>query len=222
MLRSLQGTLYRVHSFTLRATSGLFATMFSLPQPRKLISWLPEGDSRVLGKQTIQADILDVYEDDFPLEHLLRLMSGLPTTKVDSLADFEKVVRIAEKWDTSGPLSIIRHSLNSKQFLEQDALRCYSIAKHFGWGAEAKAASTHTLVLDLCDPIHTPIMELMSSKDLLVLLELHRKRRDLLRDLLDSPERFAAGNRFVRFLGSLFDFINKPCTARHITVISVE
>ncbi|KAF8182683.1 hypothetical protein BJ912DRAFT_977545 [Pholiota molesta] len=191
-LRSLQGTLYRVHSFTLRTTSGLFATMFDLPQPRKLLS--PECDDRVLENQTIQAETLDVYEDDFPLEHLLKLMSGLPTAKLDSLDDFEKVIRIAEKWDTPGPLSTMRHSLISKPFLAQEPLRCYSIAKHFRWDAEAKAASTHTLVLDLCDPIHTPIMELMSSKDILVLLELRRKRRDLFRDLLDSPERFAAGN----------------------------
>ncbi|KAF9482838.1 hypothetical protein BDN70DRAFT_874419 [Pholiota conissans] len=192
VLRSFQGTLYRVHSFTLRTTSGLFATMFSLPQPRNLLS--PEGDSRTLGKQTTQASILDVYEDDFPLEHLLKLMSGLSTPKLESLDNFEQVLRIAEKWDTPGPLSTLRHSLTAKKFLDQDPLRCYSLAKHFGWSAEAKAASTHTLVLNLHDPIHTPIMDQMSSKDLLCLLDLHRKRRDLFRELLDSPERFAAGN----------------------------
>lgn len=192
ILRSNQGTLYRVYSFTLRTTSGFFATMFSLPQP-KYSSQNPA--EKFANRSQVPSEILDVYENDFPLESLLKLMSGLPIPRWNSVDEFEKVLGLAEKWDTPGPISTMRHSLNSKVFLEKHALRCYAIARHFGWDAEAKAASTQTLVLDLYDPIHTSIIDRMTSKDFLRLVEFHRRRRNLFRQLLDSPERFAAGNR---------------------------
>lgn len=193
-LRSNQGTLYRIHSYTLRTTSGFFATMFSLPQPKRSCTLQHEGRAdRLLGS----SDILDVYENDFPLEILLKLMSGFPIQQWSSLAELEKVLKLAEKWDTPGPISSLRLSLTAKQFLERHPLQCYAIARHFGWDAEAKICSTHTLVLDLFDASHTPIINQMTSKDFLRLVEFHRKRRDLFRKLLDSPERFAAGNRSV-------------------------
>ncbi|KAF8970843.1 hypothetical protein BDZ97DRAFT_1652051 [Flammula alnicola] len=192
VLRSLQGTLYRVHSFMLRTTSGFFATMFSLPQPTSYYSI--QSQDREPGKPDVYPDILDVYENDFPLERLLRLLSGLPIPKWESIDDIERVLGVAEKWDTQGPISSMRSALSSQCFLGQHPLKCYAIARHFGWDAEAKLASTHTLTLDLCDPVHASIMDQMSSKDVLLLLDFHRKRRDRFRQLLDSPERFAAGN----------------------------
>jgi len=181
VIRSLQGTLYRIHSYTLRTTSGFFESMFSLPQPTN----------------SQNSDVLDVYEDDFPLELLLKMISGLGLPKWESISDLERVLTLAEKWDTPGPLWIMRNCLTSQQFLQDHPLRCYALATHFNWGDEAKIASTHTLTLNLYDLSHIPIMDEMSSKDLLPLINLHRKRRDLFRELLDSPERFAAGNRYV-------------------------
>lgn len=156
ILRSFEGTLYRIHSYTLRTTSGLFSTMFSLPQPEEI----------------------PIYESDFVLERLLRLLA-------------------AEKWDTPGPIASIRSALTCPRLLTSDPLRLYVLAKHFDWNEEAKLASTHTLKLNLHDPIHAPTLARLSSKDLLPLLNLHRKRRDMFKRLIDSPERFAAGNSAV-------------------------
>ncbi|KAF8152584.1 hypothetical protein B0H34DRAFT_800984 [Crassisporium funariophilum] len=189
VLRSNEGTLYRVHSYTLRATSGLFNTMFSLPQPQ---SCRPQGQHAEM-RETFP-DILDVYEGDLAMEPLLKLLCGLPIPKWKSLDNLGRILALAEKWDTPGPLASMRSALSSQQFMAHYPLRCYSLARHFGWDHEAKLASSHTLSLDLYDPIHANALDHMSSKDLLPLLNLHRKRRDLFRELLNSPERFAAGN----------------------------
>ncbi|KIM35439.1 hypothetical protein M413DRAFT_32470 [Hebeloma cylindrosporum] len=178
VIRSLQGTLYRIHSYTLRITSGFFESMFSLPQP----------------KNSLISDVLDVYEDDFPLELLLKMIIGLPIPRWKSLCDLARVLALAEKWDTPGPLSIMRNALTAPQFLHDHPLSCYSLATHFDWKEEAKIASTHTLTLNLSDPSYSLILGEMSSKDVLPLLDLHQKRRNMFRELLDSPERFAAGN----------------------------
>jgi len=206
VIRSLQGTLYRIHSYTLRTTSGFFESMFSLPQPR----------------DSPNSDVLDVYEDDFPLELLLKMISGLALPKWESISDLVRVLALAEKWDTPGPLSIMRNALTSLQFLQDHPLRCYALAAHFNWNDEAKIASTYTLTLNLYDPSHSPVMDEMSSKDLLPLLNLHRKRRDMFRELLDSPERFAAGNRYFFSQAGFITVNDRALPVHHTTVIDAE
>lgn len=216
VLRSTQGTLYRVFLFTLRTTSGFFETMFSLPQPADCV-----GDGRI-SKADLQT-VLDTYEPDFALERLLKLISGLAISKWENIDDLERVLILAEKWDTPGPIAHMRYALNSHHLLQNHPLKCYMLAKHFGWEAEAKLASTHTLTLNLLDSIHTPILDQMSSKDLLPLLNLHRRRRDTFRELLNSPERFAAGNRCVHNYTDFFVMqrLIAYSLVRHITVIDV-
>jgi hypothetical protein len=202
VLRSLEGTLYRIHSYTLRTTSGFFETMFTLPQPKNN-----------------PTDVLDVYEEDFALECLLKMISGLTLPKWRSISDLTRVLTLAEKWDTPGPLSVMRSALTAQQFLQNHPLHCYSIATYFGWNEEAKIASTHTLTLDLHDSAHSPLMDEMSSKDLLLLLNLHRKRRDMFRELLNSPERFAAGNRHVSVQQSFNTAADTILSALHTIAI---
>lgn len=199
-LRSLEGTLYRVHSFTLRATSGFFATMFSLPQPKSCAAEYrtdPRGQVRAEPTRERYPEALDVYEHDRAIEPLLKLMTGLPVPRWESLDDIERVLTIAEKWDTPGPISSVRYVFSAKHILERDPLRCYLLARHFGWDAESRLASTYTLALDLHSRVHAPTLDQLASVDLIRLLNLHRRRRDMFRDFLNSPERFAAGNRWV-------------------------
>ncbi|KAF4622257.1 hypothetical protein D9613_009011 [Agrocybe pediades] len=187
VLRSIESTLYRVHSFTLRNTSGFFDTMFGLPQPNG--STRPQSTT-----------LLDVYEGDFELERLLRLMFGLTIPRWSSLEELERVLNIAEKWDTPGPISVIRRALSSGTFIHSHPLKCYLIATHFGWVDVARLASTFTLALNLYDPMHSSTLNELTSKALLPLLELHRRRRDMFKELLNSPERFAAGNSSSKLL----------------------
>ncbi|KAF8059832.1 hypothetical protein FPV67DRAFT_339972 [Lyophyllum atratum] len=196
ILRSFEGTLYRIHSYTLRTTSGLFDTMFNLPQPMKC-KGANQGHREQLGSGEdgdYEPEEIPIYESDFVLERLLRLLCSIPVPSWESYDDVDRVLTAAEKWDTPGPIASIRAALTCPQLLTSDPLRLYVLAKHFDWKEEAKLASTQTLKLNLHDPIHAPTLARLSSKDLLPLLNLHRKRRDMFKRLIDSPERFAAGN----------------------------
>jgi hypothetical protein len=62
------GTLFWVHSYTLKTMSGWFRTMFSLPQK----------------SAPAASDIIYVDEDAYTLESLLRMICGLPIMHVDS------------------------------------------------------------------------------------------------------------------------------------------
>ena len=194
VLRSIEGTLYRLHSYTLRRSSGLFDTMFSLPQPKTCRlshnhHYSTSGDAR------LYPDILDVYEADFPMEEVLKLIYGILTPLRSSFYEIEVILSLAEKWDTKGPIASLRSAFSSPQFIDQCPIRCYALSRHYGWDYEARLASTRTLSLNLCDPNHACSLDQLSSKDLAPLLNLHRRRRDIFRQLLNSPERFPAGNR---------------------------
>lgn len=109
----------------------------------------------------------------------------------------ERVLYLAENWDAPGPISYIRLGLRSPELLERHALRLYAIACHFDWEYERNLTARHTLKLDLLGTSESAIqetLERLSSKDVLCLLNLRRRRRDRFRELLDDPGRFAAGN----------------------------
>lgn len=213
ILQSTEGTLYRIHSYTLCTTSGFFNTMFSLPQPR--CKETHDHNHSSLG----EPDEIPIYESDFVLERLLRLLCSIPIPSWESFDDVDRVLTAAEKWDTPGPIASIRAALTCPEFLASDPLRLYILAKHFEWKEEAKLAATQTLRLDLHDPIYASTLERLSSKDLLSLLNLHRKRRDMFKKLLDSPERFAAGNRYV--LECDFHFCSDILTVARIIALAV-
>ena len=196
VLRSKEGTLYRLHSYTLRASSGLFDTMFSLPQPK--ICRLSHNYHYSTSDDTrLYPDILDVYEANFPMAEVLKLIHGIPTPLRMTFDEIEAILALAEKWDTQGAIENLRSVFSSPQFIDQHSIRCYILSRHYGWDYEARLASTRTLTLNLYEPIHAHSLDQLSSKDLRLLLDLHRKRRDMFRQLLNSPERFPAGNRYV-------------------------
>ncbi|KAF8220736.1 hypothetical protein L208DRAFT_1332090 [Tricholoma matsutake] len=182
VLRSLEGTLFFLHSYILRHTSGLFSMMFTLPQPLHNTSELVE---------------IPIYESDEIAVPLLRLLCGLPHAPWQSYDAIERVLFVAEKWDTPGPVAYIRDVLMAPRFLNSDPLRVYALAKHFGWDNEARIAATLTLKLDLHDEAYRETLNRLSAKELTPLFKLRRARREKFRELLDSPERFAAGNSSV-------------------------
>jgi hypothetical protein len=81
------------------------------------------------------------------------------------------------------------------RFLKSDPLRLYALAKHFEWNEEARRAATLTLGLDLQDKMYSETLSRLTTKELMPLLALRRRRKELFRELLNSPERFTAGNR---------------------------
>ncbi|KAL0954978.1 hypothetical protein HGRIS_003908 [Hohenbuehelia grisea] len=87
VLRSAEGTYYRVHSYTLRTTCGLFRTLFDLPQSLNATVRTTGAESSKHGKlgsrnrkttpDPLRAPI-PVFEPDTLLCPLLCLLHGLP------------------------------------------------------------------------------------------------------------------------------------------------
>ncbi|KAK7443535.1 hypothetical protein VKT23_015708 [Stygiomarasmius scandens] len=128
----------------------------------------------------------------------------------------ERVLSLAEIWDAPGPISFIRMGITSPTLLATEPVRIYAFACHFGWSEARDVAAQRTLTLDLLReeepskdegkgagmdvgsaPMTSSIqksLECLTSRDLLALLNLRKRRIDTFRMLLNSPVRFSAGN----------------------------
>jgi hypothetical protein len=176
VLRSSDGTLFRIPTYTLRTTSGFFRTMLMLPQRNNIDDFIPLDEPRdVVGP-------------------LLKMISGMEMPKWESVDELQCVLEAADKYEMAGPIATIRYILTSPRFLSEEPLRLYAIATRFDWHEEVKLAAERTLTLSICDAKHTPLLEQIPSKPLLKLLEFHRKRRDEFRRLINDPARFSTGN----------------------------
>lgn len=155
VLISSEGTLYQVPSFVLRATSGFWNSLLSLPS---------DPDS----KSSTSSPIL-TSQSDTTLEPMLHLMSGLPIpswsqkqfnpdeSNEKHFVELKNLLTLAESWDAPGPLSILRFRMAVPIFLEQP-LCLYTIITHFDWVPEAKLVSKHSLGLNLFDEEHEEVV----------------------------------------------------------------
>ncbi|KAF8482474.1 hypothetical protein DFH94DRAFT_727332 [Russula ochroleuca] len=186
VLGSRDGVLFCVPSMTLKMTSAWFRTMFTLPQGS------PPTSSRSRNQQgatTVSSDteILSLDEDSSTLEALFRMICGLEIPVLDTWDAVEPVLFAAEKYDMPGPASIVRALLRTPTFVDAP-LRLYASACHFGWGEEARAASTRSLTLNLFDPVYRPLLLRLRTADLLALFALHHERRMQFRArIVESP-----------------------------------
>jgi len=183
------GTLFRVHSYTLKTTSGWFRTMFSLPQKA-----VPTP-----------SDIIYVDEDVHTLESLFRMICGLPLMHVGSFDEIDALLYAAEKYDMPGPMSICRLLVMMPHLLDQP-FRLYAVACRYGWDPEAKFASTQTLTYNIHAAEHRPMLQRLGIDAVLDLFALHRSRREVLRQRLDCPPFVAGGTAACAQCGKMIDY----------------
>jgi hypothetical protein len=128
------------------------------------------------------------------VERLLIMASGRELPMLDDFGFVEDLLRAAEKYEMPGAISVLRLALMAPKFLETHPVRIYGIACQWGWLEEARIAATKTLGIDLLG--HSAIKDLgvVESPHLTPLLLLHRHRRDILREGLDSHTSFYANN----------------------------
>lgn len=124
-----------------------------------------------------EPEIIYLEEEADVLELLLRMACGLPFVDITSLDLLEGVIYAAEKYDMSGPMSILRLCLLSPA-LPDDPFRLYAIARKHGWHEAAKTLSARTLSLHIWDPKYVPALKTASSEALIDLFVLHRSRKD--------------------------------------------
>ena len=175
VLRSLDGKQFRIYAFTLRTASGFFRMMFSLPQ----------------GSEVNDSITLD--EPSNVVGPLLRMINGMEIPKWESYDEVESVLEAAHKYNMAGPISMVRFILILPRFLAEP-LRLYVMATCFDWPEEAKLAAEQSLTISIHDTKYIPLLEQIPLGPLLKLLDLHRKRKDGFRNLIDEPAQFRAGN----------------------------
>ncbi|KAJ7483626.1 hypothetical protein FB451DRAFT_109291 [Mycena latifolia] len=184
VLQSTEGTLYHIHSFILRTTSGFFRTMLSLPQPT----------------DTKSPQEIPVGEKDAVMERVLRMMCGLAIPRWTSLEEVETALDLIEKWDAPGPLSVVRMAITAPLFAGEP-LRVYVLTTHFGWAEETAAVLLSTLQLELLSGEHDAALCRLSSRSLLDLVAFHDRCKARFREALDGTDLFAAGNEEPRECG---------------------
>ncbi|OCH96479.1 hypothetical protein OBBRIDRAFT_829906 [Obba rivulosa] len=176
VLSSKDDTHFRVRSQLLRETSGWFNTLLSIP------SNAPD---------TADTDIICLDETADILAALLRMVSGFEIPELHPINLCEDILYAAEKYEMPGPVSIIRVALSSN-LLDASPIRIYGIAARRGWAAEAKAASTRTLPLDLFHPDAVAELNRLDGPVLMKLLLLHHSRRQAFKAALDDTRTFYA------------------------------
>ncbi|KIK39190.1 hypothetical protein CY34DRAFT_808573 [Suillus luteus UH-Slu-Lm8-n1] len=173
-------TLFRIHSWTLKTTSGWFRSLFSMPQ----------RSSSPNHPETINLD-----EDSRTLESLLLMICGLPINPLISYDEVDALLFAAEKYEMPGPISLVRVLIMTPPLLGQP-LRLYAAATRCGWEEEAKHASSQSLALNIYAPEYQPILRKLHTGAVLDLLNLHRDRREGIRKRLDE-QPFVTGTTML-------------------------
>ncbi|KAF8551512.1 hypothetical protein OG21DRAFT_1478109 [Imleria badia] len=165
---------FRMHSFTLKTTSGWFRSLFSMPRP--------SSTAEAVGShpETIHLD-----EDSSTLELLFRMISGLPIQPLTSFDTVDTLLFASEKYDMPGPTSLVRIAVLTPPLADQP-LRLYAAASRCGWTDEAKVASQRTLAMNLWQDENWEMLAKVDVRSALALLKLHRSRREVLRKKLDE------------------------------------
>lgn len=115
-------------------------------------------------------------DDDTVLEHLLRIVSGLPLLQLDSCDLMERVLHAAEGYEMPGAVSILRLAITGPSLATADPIHMYGICARYGWEDEAKVLSTRTLSFNLHDEKHRGALERLSSQAMWRLYALHKSR----------------------------------------------
>ncbi|KAF9441448.1 hypothetical protein P691DRAFT_779801 [Macrolepiota fuliginosa MF-IS2] len=187
VLSSTEGTQFRMHNFTLKTTSGYF---------RSTLSNAHQTSESALFTCTLPFS-------DAPLERVLLMISGLPTTPWSSFTELEDAVTVMEYLDTPGPLSLIQASFLPPVLL-QSPIAVYGLAAKLGWDKVLQHAAELSLPMGnlvqraLSDPEIEQQLKKVESAALMRLLAFHQRRRDEFRTLLYS-DAFAGGNAKVGY-----------------------
>ncbi|KAI0374240.1 hypothetical protein BV20DRAFT_492706 [Pilatotrama ljubarskyi] len=176
VLRSKDGTLFRISSETLSRTSAWFRSMLSLPQGTATPS--PEAD-----------DAIPTDESAAVLAALLSMISGIEVPDLDDADLLQSALAAAEKYEMPMATSVIRTALFSP-FLEISPIRLYGIACRMSWERETTHAARRTLSLNLLSPESLPELVRLEPAHQSNLLTLHRRRRDAFVAGLDDPALF--------------------------------
>ncbi|EKM51023.1 uncharacterized protein PHACADRAFT_212925 [Phanerochaete carnosa HHB-10118-sp] len=145
ILRSSEGTDFRMLKVDLIRSSPMFESMFSLPQPAKSRSSEDFKDGLPVVPLAETADVLDV---------LLRFCMPGTSPQLDDLRLICQVTEAAKKYDIETATHASREALN--KCAQEDPVRVYAIACRLRLEREARLAARLTL--------HQPVWSTLSCE----------------------------------------------------------
>ncbi|KAI5117144.1 hypothetical protein M0805_000071 [Coniferiporia weirii] len=173
VLLSSDGMAFKVHTIVLQLGSKFFETMTSLPQKGPVDAENSEDNA------------IHLAEDKELLKALLDIIyPGRHPSDIASSSFATQLAAAGEKYDMPDVAAFIRNEI-SKSTFPGSALDAYVLACRFGWMEEARTVSSRTLNVDLRSDTSRQLLKQLDGSSLLKLLDLHRRRRELVLEALN-------------------------------------
>lgn len=140
LLRSTDQVYFRLHKVLLTIASTVFQSMFSLSERANGSS---PGDEIIDGLR-----VVDVEERAEYLDILLRFCYPPAVTEtpvLSSLDTIQTVLRLAQKYNMHGVLSLLRTQLVAPKILDEESMRVFAFACHHRMKDEMRIAARYTL-----------------------------------------------------------------------------
>jgi hypothetical protein len=166
-----------MHKLILRYASPVFRDMLDIPHP-------VTSDSNAI--------VVDLSDDASVLEILPRMINVMVLPELKDLDTIEEIACAADKYDMSGPLSILRQYICTYLY-DFNPFHVYAIARRYGWNDEAKAASTRTLRHDIVSDYSWEFVQGLDQASLYSLMSLHAKLKDTFRSIIESGGDWIGG-----------------------------
>jgi len=176
-LLSADGVYFRVFKLFLSLSSPIFEFMLELPQPA--------AEENTASNFKDGLPVVAVSESSKTLDSFLRFC--YPSTLTEDpdlikLGDVVDVLEASRKYEVSVIEKRLGRVLATPEVLAQDPYKCFAIACRSGMKKEAGLAAKYTLCLPLIPPMF-PEIDMVSSKQLLVLLTYHSRCTAAVADL---------------------------------------
>ncbi|KAG8913779.1 hypothetical protein FRC00_001609 [Tulasnella sp. 408] len=141
ILRSPDGTEFKVVKAILYLGSTIFRDMFDIPQASNA------------SENQADLPVVPVEEDPESMQTLLQMLYPVEPPPIKSLSLARKLVTACDKYfvNSAKVRLHLKEILSKSQSLEEDPLTCYSLSWRLGLEEEAIAASRYTHSVDLAD-----------------------------------------------------------------------
>ncbi|TDL29955.1 hypothetical protein BD410DRAFT_709818 [Rickenella mellea] len=169
ILRTPDGTQFRVFRQLLAVASPFFKDLLSLPQPPA---------------DQLTTPVIDISDEPRAMDIVLRLIYPTDEPILDTLDDISTALAVALKYEMARATRTLRRWLVSPQHLQEAPTRVYAIACRHDFEEEASIASRHTLGINILDCPLSEDLKFITAYSYHRLLDLHRKRSEAAQALM--------------------------------------
>jgi hypothetical protein len=168
ILRSCDGSQFRVHKLLLYLVSPIFKDMLAIPQPQSLC-----GDKSEL-------PVVDLTETGSTIRKLLHLcypaiFDSPDASKSESLSEVTHLIEATTKYEIQSARKAALQLLIQPRFLDSAPLRVYATARRFRAEKEARLAAAHLLRRPLLQDESPADLEAIDYESLYHLVLYHKR-----------------------------------------------